>query len=100
MFSGIGGFEIPLQELGLKCVEFSEMDKDAVPIYHRHFPTHKSFGLEPCQPIAPSPGGRGNTGAWPKRSLVLTLATHQIIVLRSLADELVGVFSQEILCLH
>ncbi len=47
MFSGIGGFEIPLQELGLKCVEFSEIDKDAVSIYHRHFPTRKNFGLEP-----------------------------------------------------
>ena len=33
-------------------------------------------------------------------SRVLTLTTHQIIVLRGLADDLVGVFSQEILCLH
>ena len=33
-------------------------------------------------------------------SHVLTLATHQIIVLRSLADDLVDVFSQEIPSLH
>jgi DNA (cytosine-5)-methyltransferase 1 len=44
MFSGIGGFEIPLQELGWECVGFSEIDKYAVSIYRNHFPTHNNFG--------------------------------------------------------
>jgi len=43
-FSGIAGFEIPMQELGLECVGYSEIDKYACQVYERHFPTHKNFG--------------------------------------------------------
>jgi site-specific DNA-cytosine methylase len=32
MFSWLGDFEIPLQEIGWECIGFSEMDKYAVPI--------------------------------------------------------------------
>ncbi|MCX6702370.1 MAG: DNA (cytosine-5-)-methyltransferase [Candidatus Wolfebacteria bacterium] len=44
MFSGIGGFEIPMQELNWECVGFSEIDKYATQIYKKHFPTHSNFG--------------------------------------------------------
>ena len=44
MFSGIGGFEIPLQELNFECVGFSEIDKYAISVYQKHFPTHTNFG--------------------------------------------------------
>jgi len=44
MFSGIGGFEIPMQELNWECVGFSEIDKYAIQIYQKHFPNHTNFG--------------------------------------------------------
>lgn len=44
MFSGIGGFEIPMQELGWECVGFSEIDKHAMQIYQKHFPNHHNYG--------------------------------------------------------
>lgn len=43
-FTGIGGFEIPLLELGHECVGYSEIDKWAVQIYASHFPSHRSYG--------------------------------------------------------
>jgi DNA (cytosine-5)-methyltransferase 1 len=44
MFSGIGGFEIALNELGHDCIGFSEIDKYAIQIYQQHFPDHKNYG--------------------------------------------------------
>ncbi len=44
MFSGIGGFEIPLQELNFECVGFSEIDKYAISVYQKHFPTLEQRG--------------------------------------------------------
>jgi hypothetical protein len=44
MFSGIGGFEIPLQELGFECIGFSEIDKYAVQVYKSHFINHHNYG--------------------------------------------------------
>jgi len=43
-FTGIGGFSLPLQELGHECVGFSEIDKYAQSVYLHHFPTHKPYG--------------------------------------------------------
>lgn len=42
-FTGIGGFELGI---GSKhgCVGYSEIDKYAVQIYQKHFPTHKNYG--------------------------------------------------------
>ena len=37
LFSGIGGFRIPLEELGGKCVGFSEIDKNAIETYKTNF---------------------------------------------------------------
>jgi DNA (cytosine-5)-methyltransferase 1 len=46
MFSGIGGFELGLQnsDYEFECVGYSEVDKYAISIYERHFPNHKNFG--------------------------------------------------------
>jgi len=37
LFSGIGGFRIPLEELGGKCLGFSEIDKNAIETYKNNF---------------------------------------------------------------
>jgi DNA (cytosine-5)-methyltransferase 1 len=37
LFSGIGGFRIPLEELGGKCLGYSEIDKEAIKIYRQNF---------------------------------------------------------------
>ena len=42
-FSGIGGFELGIGERG-QCIGYSEIDKYALDVYKRHFPTHRSFG--------------------------------------------------------
>ncbi len=43
MFSGIGGFEIPLNKLSAECVGYSEIDKYAIKVYERHF-KHENYG--------------------------------------------------------
>lgn len=42
MFSGIGGFELALQEH--QCIGYSEIDKYAIQIYEKHFKGHKNHG--------------------------------------------------------
>jgi DNA (cytosine-5)-methyltransferase 1 len=37
LFAGIGGFRIPLEELGGKCLGFSEIDKYAIETYKNNF---------------------------------------------------------------
>ena len=37
LFAGIGGFRIPLEELGGKCLGYSEIDKDAIKVYQKNF---------------------------------------------------------------
>uniref|UniRef100_A0A6M3KD86 Putative methyltransferase n=1 Tax=viral metagenome TaxID=1070528 RepID=A0A6M3KD86_9ZZZZ len=71
LFSGIGGFELGIQNIfqskkpkyetknptslgqsgmdfksaiRLRCIGFSEIDKYAIQIYKKHFPTHKEYG--------------------------------------------------------
>lgn len=43
LFSGIGGFELGIG-LTHESVGYSEIDKYAVQIYQKHFPTHKNYG--------------------------------------------------------
>jgi DNA (cytosine-5)-methyltransferase 1 len=43
-FSGIGGFALPLEELGHECVGFCEIDPHAIQIYRSHFPSHPCYG--------------------------------------------------------
>ena len=46
LFSGIGGFEVGINNSNIKmeCIGFSEIDKYAKSIYIRHFPGHKDLG--------------------------------------------------------
>lgn len=46
LFSGIGGFALGFQKAGLNIVEhfFSEIDKNAINIYKKHFPKAKELG--------------------------------------------------------
>lgn len=46
MFSGIGGFELGLENSNydFECVGYSEVDKYAISIYRKNFPEHKCFG--------------------------------------------------------
>lgn len=37
LFSGIGGFRIPLEELGGKCIGYSEIDQQAIKVYRENF---------------------------------------------------------------
>lgn len=46
LFSGIGGFALGLMQAGIEFEEhwFSEIDKNAINIYKKHFPTAKELG--------------------------------------------------------
>lgn len=46
LFSGVGGFELGIQNSGIEmeCIGFSEVDKNAKSIYQRHFPNHRDLG--------------------------------------------------------
>ncbi|MFH7028765.1 MAG: DNA cytosine methyltransferase [Heteroscytonema crispum UTEX LB 1556] len=37
LFAGIGGFRIPLEELGGICLGYSEIDKEAIKVYQNNF---------------------------------------------------------------
>ncbi len=37
LFSGIGGFRIPLEKLGGNCIAYSEIDKNAIEVYKQNF---------------------------------------------------------------
>lgn len=43
-FTGIGGLDMGLEELGAECVGFSEIRESSMGIYRRHYPDHVSFG--------------------------------------------------------
>lgn len=43
-FTGIGGLDIGLQEIGAECVGFSEIKDTSIKIYASHYPDHKNYG--------------------------------------------------------
>jgi DNA (cytosine-5)-methyltransferase 1 len=55
LFSGIGGFRIPLEKLGGKCVAYSEIDKNAIEVYQRNFKTNKEIFLGDITIISHAP---------------------------------------------
>lgn len=46
LFSGIGAAELAIQRVfpDAECLGFSEIDKAAIKVYHRHFPDHPNLG--------------------------------------------------------
>ena len=45
LFSGVGGFRIPLEKLGGECVAYSEIDKNAIEVYQQNFNTKNEIFL-------------------------------------------------------
>lgn len=43
-FTGIGGLDMGLEELGAKCVGYSEIKESSIKIYSHHYPDHVNFG--------------------------------------------------------
>jgi DNA (cytosine-5)-methyltransferase 1 len=43
-FTGIGGLDVGLEEIGARCVGYSEIKESSVRIYERHFPSRRNFG--------------------------------------------------------
>ncbi len=39
LFAGIGGFRIPLEQLGGQCLAYAEIDREAIATYQNHFST-------------------------------------------------------------
>lgn len=44
LFTGIGGLDIGMVEMGFECVGFSEIKKQSVEIYLKHYATHVNYG--------------------------------------------------------
>lgn len=44
LFTGIGGLDMGLKEMGADCVGYSEIRTKSIEIYRRHNPTHVNFG--------------------------------------------------------
>lgn len=42
LFAGIGGFRIPLEQLGGKCLGYSEIDKEAIKVYEKNFRSYQN----------------------------------------------------------
>jgi DNA (cytosine-5)-methyltransferase 1 len=55
LFSGIGGFRIPLEKLGGKCVGYSEIDKHAIDVYRQNFDTNDETFLGDITKIKKTP---------------------------------------------
>jgi DNA (cytosine-5)-methyltransferase 1 len=43
-FTGIGGLDVGLEDIGARCVGYSEVKESSCRIYDRHFPGRKNFG--------------------------------------------------------
>lgn len=43
-FTGIGGLDMGLEEVGAHCVGFSEIKKTSEKVYLSHYPNHQNFG--------------------------------------------------------
>jgi len=43
-FTGIGGLDIGLEEIGGVCIGFSEIKKSSIEIYKKHYPNHNNYG--------------------------------------------------------
>ena len=55
LFSGIGGFRIPLEKLGGKCIGFSEIDQEAIGVYRDNFDIKKELDFGDITSISSPP---------------------------------------------
>ena len=55
LFSGIGGFRIPLEKLGGNCVAYSEIDKHAIDVYRKNFNTNNETFLGDITKVKKTP---------------------------------------------
>lgn len=44
LFTGIGGLDCGLEEIGIKNIGFSEIKKSSIEIYKKHYPEHINYG--------------------------------------------------------
>lgn len=45
LFSGIGGFRVALEDIGCKCIGFSEIEKNAISVYKKNFNTNDELEI-------------------------------------------------------
>ena len=55
LFSGVGGFRIPLEQLGGKCLAYSEIDKQAIKVYENNFDTNNEVYLGDITKVKKTP---------------------------------------------
>jgi DNA (cytosine-5)-methyltransferase 1 len=68
LFAGIGGFRIPLEEMGGVCVGFSEIDKTAIEVYKQNFDTSHELQLGDITKLQGAPKVDLVTGGVPCQS--------------------------------
>lgn len=68
LFAGIGGFRVPLEELGCKNVGFSEIDKTAIEVYKNNFDVKPGEYLGDIKQITNYPTADIVTGGVPCQS--------------------------------
>ncbi len=68
LYAGIGGFRIPLEEMGGRCVAFSEIDSTAIDVYRKNFKTDSEIFLGDITKISDIPKADIITGGVPCQS--------------------------------
>ncbi len=71
LFTGIGGLDWGLEEVGAECVGFSEIKKSSVEIYGRHYPRRVNYGDITSMDYAELPDFDVITGGFPCQSFSL-----------------------------
>jgi DNA (cytosine-5)-methyltransferase 1 len=71
LFSGIGGLDMGLEELGHECIGYSEIRKSSIDIYASHYPERVNFGDITKIDIAALPDFDIVTGGFPCQSFSL-----------------------------
>lgn len=70
-FTGVGGLDVGLRDIGAECVGYSEIKKTSLSIYSRHFPEHKNFGDITKIKVEEIPNFDVMTGGFPCQSFSL-----------------------------
>jgi DNA (cytosine-5)-methyltransferase 1 len=70
-FTGIGGLESGLEEMGWECAGFSEIRESSIQIYRNHYPTVKNYGDITAVEISKLPDFDMFIGGFPCQSFSL-----------------------------